>query len=61
ILQEQNEQPQAGPKGEGQDARSLTAQKARSWGRPAGKGISSPGRQQALMLKNAVFVSYGVD
>ena len=24
---------------------------ARSWGRPAGKGISSPGRQQALMLK----------
>jgi hypothetical protein len=33
----------------------------RSGIKPAGKGISSPARQQALMLKNAVFVSCGAD
>jgi hypothetical protein len=29
---------------------------ARSWGQPAGKGISSPGRQQAWMLKTLFFL-----
>ena len=30
---------------------------ARSWGRPAGKGISSPVRHWAWMLKNAAFLA----
>jgi len=33
----------------------------RSGIKPAGKGISSPGRRWAWMLKNAVFVSYDAD